>query len=87
MPKPEARVVRDVWVSQAVTHVPAHRIPFERAPYEGETPTVFTISCPPLLVAGGVAITRAEAEKLRVHPCVRCFDIKFAIFPPPAPPA
>lgn len=77
---------RDVWVSSADRHTPAHRIPTGHIP-AADAPdggTAFVIACPPRMTFGGVAITRAQARILEVHPCARCFGIKQAYPPPPS---
>lgn len=78
---------REVWVSDATRHAPAHRITRD-IPIGPDNPTCFQIACPPHVTFGGTALTRADARALEVHPCARCFTIPpTAAFPPPPPPA
>lgn len=79
----------DVWVHHRERNAPAHRIPRQHAPRPGETHAAYTIACPPYVVVGGAALTRTEAQDLRLHPCVRCFEVTQRLYPPlpPPPPA
>lgn len=69
---------RDVWVTAADRHVPAHRVPLHAVPLDGPH-SVYHLACPPFLISGGTIITRAEAARLEAFPCARCF-------PGPLPP-
>lgn len=73
MPHPDQR---DVWVSAAVRHVPAHRVPLHSVPVDEAARAaraMWVLSCPPFLASGGVVITRAAATVLEAFPCLRCF--------------
>lgn len=77
--------VRDVWVADRFTHVPAHRIPADAVPTTDDPITLTPVVCPPGVAPAGYAITRAEAARLQVHPCVRCFrDVLRSEFTPTA---
>jgi hypothetical protein len=74
--------IRDVWVPSRSRHVPAHRIPGATATDQADT-SVCVIACPPYIATGGTAITRREAQQLRVFPCRECFSIPHPDLHPP----